>query len=227
MKKTIKILPNVNDIHFTGRLYYEPQFNEKKTVATLTVIRNFGGEKGTVTETFTMFKPKNGFPEFLKKGAPVEVHAYVNPNHWKNSQGQERDDIQFIVKTVASVELGENKVLPAGNNIDYAGRVYGNVTVTGNVARFSLIRNFGGGKGAAVLDFVMFKKEGESFPEILKSKAPIVAKAYFNPDTWTDSNDVKREEIQYVIKSVEEAKLVEKEIETEDASGEEGVDVSE
>lgn len=230
MKKTIKLLPNVNDILLVGRLYREPQFNEKKTVATLTVIRNFGGDKGTVIETFTMFKPKDGFPEFLKKGAPVEVHAYVNPNHWKNSQGQERDEVQFIVKTVAEAKVGENNVLPAGNNISLAGRIYGKVTIHGNVARFSLIRNFGGGKGAALLDFVMFKKDKESFPECLESKKAVTLNAYFNPDTWTDSNGQEREEIQYVVKSVKEAELVEREVEVDDngepASGDDAVEIA-
>lgn len=228
MKRTIKIMPKENDLHLVGRIYREPQFNSSKTVVTITVIRNFGGDKGSVTATFTMFKPKDkAFPEFIKKGAAVEVHAYVNPNHWTDKNGQERDDIQYVVKTIKEVKADEKNVLPAGNNISFAGRIYGNIYITGNVARFSVIRNFGGDKSAAVLDFVMFKKDAEQFPEQLQSKNPVTVKAYFNPNTWTDSNGNQRDDVQFVVKSLEKAVLTEKtiEVDTPQQSDEEGVDI--
>lgn len=230
MKKTIRLMPKENDFLLVGRLYREPQFNEKKTVATLVVIRNFGGDKGAVKQTFTMFKPKNGdFPSFLKKGTPVEVHAYVVPVHWTNKDGEQRDDLQYVIKTIKAVEADDKHQLPAGNNISFAGRVYGNVFVNGNVARFSVIRNFGGEKGAAVLDFSIFKKEGESFPEHLKSKEPVTVRAYFNPNVWTDKDGNQRDETQYIVKTLEKAVLTEKTIEVDgdaEPQGEEGVDLN-
>lgn len=106
--KPYKILPSVNNIDFAGRLSSDPRLNNSGTVITFNVIRNFGGDKSPVLLTFVMFKPKNGeFPKFLKKGAPVIVHAYFNPNVWTDSHNETREEIQYVVKTVEKAELVE------------------------------------------------------------------------------------------------------------------------
>ena len=112
--KTIKILPKINNIDFAGRVYAEPQVNGSRMRFSL--IRNFGGDKEPVILNFVAFKTgKKDFPDFVKKGAPVVVHAYFAPNVYKKSSGEEVREIQFVVKKIEPAELVE-KQLKAGDN---------------------------------------------------------------------------------------------------------------
>ena len=103
----MKILPSINNIDFAGRVWSEPRLNGTKTVMTFDLIRNFGGEKSPVILTFTMFKPKKGFPAFVKKGAALEVHAYFNPNTYTGKDGEQHEEVQYVVKNVKEAELVE------------------------------------------------------------------------------------------------------------------------
>lgn len=108
--KTVKVLPKVNNFDFCGRVVSEPFVTKDGKVMTFQLIRNFGGGKAPVVVTFTYFKPKNGFPEILKKGAPIIAHAYVTPNVWKDKRGVEHEEVQKVIKTVELAELVEKKL---------------------------------------------------------------------------------------------------------------------
>ena len=106
--KTIKILPSINNIDFAGRVYSEPQINGNRMRFSL--IRNFGGDKEPVILNFVAFKTdKKAFPEVIKKGAAVVVHAYFSPNVYRNKSGEEIREIQFIVKKAEAADLVEKK----------------------------------------------------------------------------------------------------------------------
>lgn len=110
MSKTIKVLPSVNNIDFCGRLVREPYVSKSGNVMIFDLIRNFGGEKAPVIMTFVMFKPKSGFPAFLKKGAPVIAHAYVTPVAYTNKDGEPVEEVQKVIKSVEEAVLVEKKV---------------------------------------------------------------------------------------------------------------------
>lgn len=103
--KTVKILPSVNNFDFCGRVMRTPLVSENGNVMVFELIRNFGGDKKPVIVRFTMFKPKEGFPEFLKKGAPVIAHAYVTPNSWTDKDGNLHEEVQKVIKKVELAEL--------------------------------------------------------------------------------------------------------------------------
>lgn len=108
--KTIKILPSVNNLDFCGRVYSNPTVSASGNVMRFDLIRNFGGDKQPVIMSFVMFKPKAGFPDIIKKGAPVIVHAYFTPNTWTDKDGNVHEDVQKVVKRVEAAELIEKKL---------------------------------------------------------------------------------------------------------------------
>lgn len=108
--KTIKVLPNVNDFAFCGRVISEPTISASGKVCRFSLIRNFGGNKAPVIVSFVYYKPKNGFPEFLKKGAPIIAHAYVTPDAWTDKDGVEHEEVIRVIKTVELATLVEKKI---------------------------------------------------------------------------------------------------------------------
>ncbi len=109
MSKIIKVLPNINNMDFCGRIFYEPSFSPNGNVCRFSVIRNFGGNKAPVIVDYVFYKPKNGFPEFLKKGSPVIVHSYVTPQKWVDKDGVEHEQVTKVVKSVELAQLIEKK----------------------------------------------------------------------------------------------------------------------
>lgn len=103
--KTVKILPSVNNFDFCGRVYRKPFLSKNGNVMNLELIRNFGGDKAPVIVSFVYYKPKNGFPEFIKKGAPIIAHAYVTPNVWTDKDGNVHEETQKVIKKVELAEL--------------------------------------------------------------------------------------------------------------------------
>lgn len=108
--KTIKILPKVNNIDFCGRVLSKPFFSKNGNVCRFELIRNFGGGKAPVIMSFVMFKPKAGFPDFLKKGSPIIAHAYVNPVAYEGKDGEMVDEVQKVIKTIELAQLVEKQV---------------------------------------------------------------------------------------------------------------------
>lgn len=108
--KTIKILPSINNIDICGRITSDPIVSTNGNVMLFNIIRNFGGDKDPILVDFVYFKPKDGFPTFLKKGAPVIVHAYYKPNVWTDKDGVEHKDVQKIVKKVELAQLIEKQI---------------------------------------------------------------------------------------------------------------------
>ena len=109
--KTIKVLPNVNNIDFCGRVLREPYVTKSGNVMFFDLIRNFGGNKPPVIVSFVMFKPKNGdFPEFIKKGNPVTAHAYMTPVSYTDKNGEEKEEVRRVIKKVELAQLVERKV---------------------------------------------------------------------------------------------------------------------
>ena len=102
--KTYKILPKVNNIDFCGRVLNEPHVSKSGHVMYFDLIRNFGGGKSPVIMTFVYFKPKSGFPAFLKKGAPVVAHAYFNPVSY-DKDGELVEKVQMVIKKVEEAVL--------------------------------------------------------------------------------------------------------------------------
>ena len=222
--ETKKILPRINNIDFAGRIYGKPIVNETGTRAAFSVIRNFGGDKEAVILDFVKFrKPSDPeFPEFLKSGSPVVVHAYFNPDDYTNREGKAIHKVQFVVKKVEKAET-KNNVLPGINNIDFAGRLAADpkVNAAGTCAMFRLVRNFGGGKGSVGIDLTMLRrKDGPAFPDFLKQGKPVTVHAYFNPAVYNDSEGNVIEKIQMVIKKdgIAPAELVEKKFRTLEAA---------
>lgn len=120
--KTYKVLPNVNNLDFCGRVVADPFVTKNGNVMFLKLIRNFGGDKPAVTMEFVMFKPKEGFPEFLKKGAPVVAHAYITPVSYTDKNGKEVENVQYVIKKVELAELVERKVKDSAPEVsDAAG----------------------------------------------------------------------------------------------------------
>ena len=101
----IKILPSVNNIDFCGRVVREPYISKSGNVMYFDLIRNYGGGKAPVVNTFVYFKPKDGFPEFIKKGAPVIAHAYFQPVTWEDKDKKVHEDVQMVIKKVELAEL--------------------------------------------------------------------------------------------------------------------------
>ena len=110
------------------------------------------------------------------------------------------------------------KVLPTVNNIDFCGRVVRDPYISGKTMFFDLIRNFGGDKSPVSMSFVMYKPKNGDFPAFLKKGAPIVAHAYYSPVSYTDHEGKTVENVYKVIKTVEEAVLVEKKVADDEAS---------
>lgn len=109
MEKKVKILPSINNLDWAGRVVADPYISGK--TCRFDVIRNFGGGKQPVTITFTLFKPSNGdFPAVIKKGEPVVVHAYITPNSYTNKKGEEKTEIQYVVKSIERAELIEKTI---------------------------------------------------------------------------------------------------------------------
>ena len=102
--KSYKILPSVNNIDFCGRVLSEPRLSKTGNVMYFELIRNFGGGKAPVIMEFVYFKPKNGFPSFIKKGAPVIAHAYVSPVSYEKD-GKPVEEVQKVIKKVEEAEL--------------------------------------------------------------------------------------------------------------------------
>jgi len=113
MEKKIKILPTVNNIDFCGRVVKDPYVSENGNTMFFELIRNFGGNKLPVKMSFVMFKPEGGFPDFIKKGTPVTVHAYFTPVSYKNKEGKTVEEVQKVVKKVEIAELVEKKIKTA------------------------------------------------------------------------------------------------------------------
>lgn len=107
--KTYKILPSVNNIDFCGRVASTPRKSKSGNVMRFDLIRNFGGGKAPVIMEFVMFKPKDGFPEFLKKGAPIIAHAYVNPVSYERD-GEQVEEVQKVIKKIELAELVEKEI---------------------------------------------------------------------------------------------------------------------
>lgn len=110
MSKTVKLLPNVNNMDFCGRIVYEPNFSSNGNVCRFSVIRNFGGGKSPVTIDYVYYKPKKGFPDLLKKGKAVIVHSYVTPNKWVDKDDVEHEEVIKVVKSIEEAVLVEKQV---------------------------------------------------------------------------------------------------------------------
>lgn len=108
MEKTINLLPNVNNMDFCGRVVYEPTI--KGNVCRFSLIRNFGGGKAPIIVDYVFYKPKNGFPEFLKKGAPIIAHSYVTPQNWTDKDGVEHEEVVKVIKSVELATLVPKKI---------------------------------------------------------------------------------------------------------------------
>ena len=108
--KTVKILPPINNVDFCGRVVREPYISASGKTMFFDLIRNFGGDKKPVVMTFVMFKPKNGFPDFLKKGKAVIAHAYYSPVTYTNKEGNEVDEVNRVIKSVEEAVLVEKTV---------------------------------------------------------------------------------------------------------------------
>lgn len=108
--KTKKFLPNINNIDLCGRIYTTPLISKSGNVMNFDLIRNFGGDKQPIINSFVMFKPKDGFPEFLKKGAAIIAHAYQAPNNWTDKDGNIHEEIRNVIKRVEVAELVEREV---------------------------------------------------------------------------------------------------------------------
>ena len=214
--KTIKILPKVNNIDFAGRVYNTPSVNKAKTRVNFSLIRNFGGDKDPVILDFILFLKKGvSVPEILVKGAVVIVHAYFNPDVYTNADGEQVRKTQFVVKSVEPAEVTKG-VLPGVNNIDFAGRLTADAYLNSNgtCAMFTLIRNFGGEKAPVALDFAMLrKKDGPAFPAGLTKGSPMKVRAYFSPAVYTDKNGDEVRKIQFLVKEISPAEMVEREVE--------------
>ena len=107
--KTYKVLPSINNIDFCGRIIRDPHVSKSGNVMYFDLIRNFGGDKAPVIMSFVMYKPKDGFPEFLKKGMPVVAHAYVKPVSYEKN-GELVEEVQKVIKRVELAELVERVV---------------------------------------------------------------------------------------------------------------------
>lgn len=94
--KTIKKLPSLNNVEFSGRLAEDPDIKGKR--ARFTLLRNFGGDKGYADLTFDLFSDNSQFPEYLKQGSAVTVKAYCEPDNWLNKDGEKRHRVNFVVK---------------------------------------------------------------------------------------------------------------------------------
>lgn len=115
MLKTINVLPNVNDMAFCGRVVYEPAI--KGNVCRFSLIRNFGGGKAPIIIDYVFYKPKNGFPEFLKKGAPIIAHSYVTPQTWTDKDGVKHEELVKVIKSVELATLIQKKIKVSDNPV--------------------------------------------------------------------------------------------------------------
>ena len=121
MSKTIKVLPKINNIDFCGRVANEPYISPNGNVCRFSLIRNFGGGKNPVVMDFTYFKPKKGFPQFLKKGAPIIAHAYVTPQTWTDKDGVEHEEVVKVIKSIEEAQLVERTIKEGTSVPDNAG----------------------------------------------------------------------------------------------------------
>ena len=110
MSKIIRVLPKVNNMDFCGRVVYEPDFSASGKVCRFSVIRNFGGGHAPVIIDYVYYKPKNGFPDFLKKGAPVIVHSYLTPQKWTDENRVEHEQVTKVVKSIEQAQLVDKKI---------------------------------------------------------------------------------------------------------------------
>lgn len=110
MSKKIKVLPKVNNIDFCGRVVYEPTITKSGKLCLFSLIRNFGGDKAPVIMDFVFYKPEAGFPDFLKKGAPIIAHAFVTPRVWTDKEGKEHQEVEKVIKTIELATLVEKTI---------------------------------------------------------------------------------------------------------------------
>lgn len=118
-------------------------------------------------------------------------------------------------------------ILPAINNIDFAGRLTADATINeaGNRAEFSLARTFGGDAGAVFLNnIVLFgdrrKPISKEVLALLKKGTPVVVTARFVPHVIEkDGKTISKTRI--VVKTIAAAELIEKQYESDKAPADE------
>ena len=97
------------------------------------------------------------------------------------------------------------KVLPKVNNLKFAGRLMADPVVTKTRIAFTVIHNMGGDKPAVFRDFILF---AEKVPECLKKGAPVVVNARLAADVYTNAEGKKVTRLQFIVKNVEKANVV-------------------
>lgn len=200
--KTINILPSINNIALSGRIL-NMNVNEAKTRCQFSLIHNFGGDKEPSVLTFVMFNKEGKFPDCIKKGNAVIVNAMMRNNVYEN-EGKKTFRTDYIVKNVEEVK--------SANDIQFAGRLIADPEISGRRCSFRVIRNFGGDTEPLALQFIMFNKDSK-FPEVLKKGTPVTVKAYVSSNNYTGEDGEKYYRNEFIVKSVEKAELVEKQVE--------------
>lgn len=99
-------MANFNQCTILGRLGADGALAQAATpLARLRVACNvgFGDKQKTLWMNVTCFKQTAEFAARLKKGDQVLVSGYLEPNEWKDKDGQERKDIVLVANTVQAV----------------------------------------------------------------------------------------------------------------------------
>lgn len=113
---------SVNNVDITGRLYADPEMTDKRCI--LHLIHNVAKDVTPVFRDVVAFdrtgSKKFNIPEnLLKKGAPVLVHAFFNPDNLTNEDGTvKRYVVELVAKKVEAAELVERTRTVANNDTD-------------------------------------------------------------------------------------------------------------
>lgn len=99
-------MANFNQFTILGRLGRDAQPAQSATPVTklnLATSVGFGDKQKTLWMNVTCFGKTAEFAAKLKKGDQVLAAGYLEPNEWKDKDGNERKDIVMVASTIQAV----------------------------------------------------------------------------------------------------------------------------
>lgn len=100
---------SVNDVTLSGRLVADPAVNEAGTRAVVRIAHNMGKAVGTLYRDFVFFDKKGELPA-VKKGEPVVIKAFINPNNDTRDPENIVYRTQLVAKSIDAAVVVEKTV---------------------------------------------------------------------------------------------------------------------
>jgi len=110
-------LPNINEVHITGRLTHDPELlytQQKGTPVckfSIASDRNYKDKETGEWKKVTLFirvvswgNLAERMGEILKKGSPVYIRGSLQMNVWKNAEGKDMKRIEIRANYIQSLE---------------------------------------------------------------------------------------------------------------------------